>query len=268
MVEISTPRINQQRAIGLLPAAGHATRLGPLPCSKEIYPIRPDTIAHDYNSRPKAVGHYLLEKMRYAGISEALIVIREGKWDVLEYFKDGALVGMRLGYLLTAVPWGVPYTLDQAYPFVCDANVAMGFPDIVFSGSDAFERIITHQAKSRADVVLGLFPADQPSTMDVVEVNAVGRVISVLSKPMQTILTQTWGIAVWAPSFTKFLHDYLCGRPTPEKQQPELSIGNVIQAGIIEGGIVVEGISVSNEPFLDIGIPENLERILNRQTDF
>jgi glucose-1-phosphate thymidylyltransferase len=256
-----------RRVVGLVPAAGYARRLGSLPCSKEIYPIGADTVAHGKRGRPKAVGHYLLEKMRYAGIGEALIVVRDGKWDILEYFKDGALVGMRLGYLLATVPWGVPYTLDQAYPFVCDTNVALGFPDIVFSSNDAFERVITHQAKSRADVALGLFPADRPSTMDVVELDPVGRVISILSKPMQTTLTQTWGLAVWAPSFTQFLHDYLFRRPTPEKQQPELSIGNVIQAGIVEGGIVVEGISVSTEPFLDIGIPENLERILNRQTD-
>lgn len=249
--------------VGLVPAAGYARRLGPLPYSKEIYPIPPGPIAHNHKSQPKAVGQYLLEKMRYAGVGEALIVVREGKWDILEYFKDGALVGMRLGYLLAAVPWGVPYTLDQAYPFVRNTNVALGFPDIVFSGNDAFKRVIARQANTRADVVLGLFPADQPSTMDVVELDAVGRVIRILSKPMHTTLTQTWGIAVWTPPFTEFLHDYLFGRPTPEKHQPELSIGNVIQAGIVEGAIVVEGISVSNEPFLDIGIPENLERILN-----
>jgi hypothetical protein len=58
------------------------------------------------------------------------------------------------------------------------------------------------------------------------------------------------------------LHGYLSQRPTPDENQPELFIGNVIHAGITEGGLNVEGISVSNEPFLDIGIPENLERIL------
>ena len=253
---------NTRRIVGLIPAAGYARRLGSLPHSKEIYPIRLKADGVEGETQPKAVGRYLLEKMRSAGIREALIVIREGKWDILEHFKDGTIVDMRLGYLLATVPWGAPYTLDQAYPFVRDRIVALGFPDIVFSGNDAFQRIIAHQTRSRADVVLGLFPADRPSTMDVVEVSGVGRVSGILSKPAQTTLTRTWGIAVWNPSFTSFLHSYLSQRPTPDENQSELFIGNVIHAGITEGGLNVEGISVSNEPFLDIGIPENLERIL------
>jgi len=158
------------------------------------------------------------------------------------------------------VPWGVPYTLDQAYPFVHDALVALGFPDILFTGDDAYKHIIARQAQTRADVVLGLFPADRPSIMDVVDIDHNGRVNRVLSKPAQTTLTQTWGIAVWAPSFTTFLHHYLMHLPVPIKDQAELSIGEVIQAGITEG-LTVEGVFVSNEPFLDIGIPENLARV-------
>jgi len=247
-----------RRVIGLVPAAGYARRLGSLPCSKEVYPIQLDAASGE-RGETKAVGHYLLEKMRCAGIREALIIIRNGKWDVPEHFKDGAMVDIRLAYLLATVPWGVPYTLDQAYPFVRDALVALGFPDILFTGDDAYKHIIARQAQTRADVVLGLFPTDRPSIMDVVDVDHDGRIDRILSKPAQTTLTQTWGIAVWAPSFTAFLHDYLTRLPIPTKDQAELSIGEAIQVGI-EEGLSVEGVFVSNEPFLDIGIPENFAR--------
>jgi glucose-1-phosphate thymidylyltransferase len=261
MVEKPTPRINQQRVIGLLPAAGHATRLGPLPCSKEIYPIGSHTVAGAKEARPKVAGHYLLEKMQRAGITEAFIIIREGKWDILAQFKDGAMLDMHLGYLVVTVPWGAPYTLDQAYPFVRNDLVALGFPDILFSADDAYDRILAHHARARADVVLGLFPADRPSTMDVVDLADGGLIMKIIPKPVKTTLKHTWGIAVWAPPFTEFLHDYLARRPVPTETQSELFVGNVIQAGI-ESGLNVEGIHVSDKPFIDIGIRENLARAL------
>lgn len=251
----------RQRIVGLLPAAGFAKRLGSLPCSKEIHPIPVRT--EGKTKRSKAVGQFLLEKMRRAGIEEAFIVIREGKWDIPAYFRDGALVNMHIGYLITTVLWGAPYTLDQAYPFVRDHLVALGFPDILFFSDDAYERLIAHQTRTRADVVLGLFPADRPATMDVVEVGANERIKEIRSKPARTTLTRTWGIALWTPSFTAFLHEYLARRPAPAGTETELSIGEVVQAGISEG-LKVEGIPVSDEPFVDIGLPGNLARVLNQ----
>lgn len=231
-----------------------------MPCSKEIYPV--PIRAEGGDTRSKAVGQFVLEKMRRAGIENAFIVVREGKWDIPAHFRDGAPVNMRIAYLITTVPWGAPYTLDQAYPFVRDHLVALGFPDILFSSDDAYERLIAHRARTRADVVLGLFPADRPATMDVVDVGADSRITEVRSKPAQTTLTRTWGIALWAPSFTDFLHRYLARLPVPTGTEAELSIGNVVQAGVAEG-LKVEGIPVSDEPFVDIGLPENLARILN-----
>ena len=87
----------------------------------------------DLGSRPKVVCHYLLEKMRLAGITKAYIVLKEGKWDIPSYFRDGSLVDMQLAYLLLGLPFGTPYTIDQAYSFVRHSTVAFGFPDIVLA---------------------------------------------------------------------------------------------------------------------------------------
>lgn len=185
------------KIIGLIPTAGRATRLGPLPCSKEIYPIgfRPG----GQGLKPKAAGHYLLEKMRRAGIEQAYIVLRAGKWDIPAYFRDGAEAGMRLGYVVVDETDGVPYTLDHAYPFVQDAVVALGFPDILFSADDAFVRLRERQERTGADIVLGLFPGDQPHKTDMVELDARGTVRRILIKPGRTDLKYTWGIALWTP---------------------------------------------------------------------
>ena len=254
--------IEHPRIVGLIPAAGYATRLGPLPCSKEIYPIGSLPDPDGGAPRPRVVSHYLLEKMRRAGIENAYIVLREGKWDIPAHFKDGALVDMRLGYLLVTVPYGAPWTLDAAYPFVRQSLVALGFPDILFSTDDAYARLIEHQQRSAADVVLGLFPADQPQATDMVAVDHDGRVTQIVPKPVHTTLTLTWGIALWTPVFTDFMHNYLAQRPVPTKTAKELFVGDVLQAGI-DDGLRVEGVHVSDLPYLDIGSPDNLARALS-----
>ncbi|RMD74724.1 MAG: nucleotidyl transferase, partial [Chloroflexi bacterium] len=66
--------------IGLIPAGGMATRLGPLPCSKELLPVggwaEPDGL------RPRPIITYLLAQWQRAGITRAFIVVKPGKWDI------------------------------------------------------------------------------------------------------------------------------------------------------------------------------------------
>jgi glucose-1-phosphate thymidylyltransferase len=139
--------------------------------------------------------------------------------------------------------------------------VALGFPDILFAADDAFSRAIDHQARSGADVVLGLFPADRPQAVDVVALDASARVTRIVPKPRQTELAHTWGLAVWTPAFTEFLHESLGRRPVPVGGVGELFVGDVIQDSI-RSGMKVEGIHVSDAPYLDIGTPETLARVL------
>ncbi len=257
--------VPEREVIGLIPAGGQATRIAPLPASKELYPIGFRTVEGDRGLRPKVVCHYLLEKMRLAGIHKAYFVLRPGKWDIPAYFRDGAMLDMHLSYLMMGLPFGVPYTLDQAYPFVQDALIALGFPDILFQPDDAFTQLFVRQATSQADVVLGLFPTDQPHKAGMVDFDAQGRVQLVIEKPAQTHLQYMWGIAIWTPAFTHFLHQYLTTiQATQDAENPlpqlrELPIGDVIQAAITRG-LRVEAEVFATGTYLDIGTPEDLVR--------
>jgi glucose-1-phosphate thymidylyltransferase len=62
---------------------------------------------------------------------------------------------MHLAYLMLGVPFGVPFTLDQAYPFVRHATVAFGFPDILFEPEDGFVRLLARRFETRS-AILGL----------------------------------------------------------------------------------------------------------------
>ncbi len=252
--------------IGLIPAGGNATRISPLPLSKELYPVgfRGDEDInnqnnHQNNLRPKVVSHYLLEKMRKAGIDKAYFILRPGKWDIPAYFGDGAILSMNLGYLIMGLPYGVPFTLDSAYPFVKDAVVALGFPDILFEPKDAYIKILKRLEASNADVVLGLFPTDKPQKAGMVDFDDRGKVRSIIEKPPHSDLRFMWAIAVWKPEFTEFLHEYLITikENINLAKLPEIPIGNVIQAAISKG-LQVDAEAFADGSYLDIGTPDDL----------
>jgi glucose-1-phosphate thymidylyltransferase len=260
----------KQEIVGLLPAAGQATRIAPLPCSKELYPIGFRHVEGERSPRPKVACHYLLEKMRLAGITKAYVVLRKGKWDIPAYLGDGTMLDMHLAYLMMRLPFGAPYTLDQACPFVQNAVVAFGFPDILFQPDDAFVRLLSHQAITNADVVLGLFPTDQSQRMDMVELDDDGRVRQIVIKPSQTNLRYTWIIAVWTPIFTRFMHRYLAASQDPDQQggtvatapeQREWFVGDVVQAAI-HNDVRVEAMLFPDGTCLDIGTPDNLAKVV------
>jgi len=248
---------SEQEVIGLIPAAGQATRLAPLPCSKELYPVGFGSEHSGSGIYPRVVCQYLLEKMQLAGISKAYVILREGKWDIPAYFGDGLTLGLPLAYLMMGLPFGAPYTLDQAYPFVRGAIVALGFPDILFEPEDAFVQLLAYQTANETDVVLGLFPCDQPQKADMVVVAEDGRIERIVIKAQQSDLRYSWGIAVWTPVFTNFMHQYLAESKEKAIYQPELFVGDVLNKAIQEG-IRVEGVFISDKPFLDIGTGDDL----------
>ena len=86
--------MSDHEVIGLIPCGGHATRISPLPCSKELFPVGLHKLP-DGSERVKVASHALLEKMRIGGVRTAFSILRKGKWDIPEYYGDGSAVGMR-----------------------------------------------------------------------------------------------------------------------------------------------------------------------------
>jgi len=263
---LSKKKKPRRRIIGLVPAAGKAARLAPLPCSKELFPIGFRPVGQNRSLRPKVVCHYLLEKLRTAGIKETYLILRKGKWDIPAYFGDGKMLNMHLAYLMMDLPFGVPYTLDQAYPFVQDAMVAFGFPDIMFDQDDAFVQLLNRQAESDADIVLGLFPTDHPQKWDMVDFDEDGGIRRIVIKAPRVRLRYAWIIAVWTPIFTGFLHQYIADRKHMMEDESsqnriaderELCIGDVIQAAI-HNEVQIDSVRFPDSGCLDIGTPEDM----------
>lgn len=249
--------------VGLLPAGGRATRLGPLPCSKEIFPIGFKPSEPDGKMRSTVAATGLLESMHLAGAKSAYFILRRGKWDIPAYFGHGGRLKMHLAYLIMDQPHGAPYTLDQAYPFIENATILFGFPDILFHPKDAFVRLLERQAETKANIVLGVFKADTPSKMDMLVLDDKGRVMDIVIKPTETKLTHTWIIAVWTAQFSRYLHNYVLedGRRRSEHRlngkTSEIYVGDVIRTAIKDGQ-TVETVFFNPGAYLDVGTPKDM----------
>ena len=261
----SPPDRPSRPVVGLIPAAGRATRMAPLPCSKELFPVGVHLGPDALRGRPKVVSQYLLDKMVAGGATRVFVVIRPGKFDIAEYYGDGARLGLSIAYLMMGEPWGPPFSVAQAVPFIGDATVLFGFPDILVHPDDAFVRVRTRLESGGADLVLGLFRARRDVPMDVVETEASGRVLRLVTKeqaPARGDADLGYLLAAWGPAFTRFLGaetarlaaEARAGRHGPS---PEWPMGAVIDAAIA-AGLHVDSLMIDDARFLDIGTPAGL----------
>ncbi len=247
---------------GIIPAAGLGSRLGQMPCSKELYPLGFKT-----DGSPKVASEYLLELMQQGGAEQIYFILRSGKWDIPAYYGDGENYKMPFAYLLMNRPYGTPFSVDQAYSFVKSKTIVFGFPDILIEPENVFAQLLNRQQETEAVVVLGLFKVAHPHKWDMVETDTNGQVKVILPKPDNSTLTQAWCLAVWSPEFTEFIHEYL--QDVEPKfiagELKELPMGAVIQAAI-DNGMIVQSVYFREGTCLDIGTPEDLKKAIKRLT--
>ncbi|MFZ0134696.1 MAG: hypothetical protein WAK95_19325, partial [Desulfobacterales bacterium] len=175
---------------------------------------------------------------------------------------------MPLAFVGIEASRGAPFTVDRAYPFIKDDLVLFGFPDILSTPGDCFRQMIAARQASGADIVLGLYPADRPQKMDMVELDAGGRIRKIHIKPHETELEYTWISAVWTPRFTAFMHAWLPevkAAETDGQQRvrrfsgTEVFMGDVIQAAV-DNHLAVDTIIFPAGRYIDIGTPGDLEK--------
>jgi dTDP-glucose pyrophosphorylase len=166
------------RIVGVIPAAGYATRLQPLDVSKEVYPV---------GGRPLI--DYVVDRMRAVRCDELRVVTRPDKRDVIEHAEE----------LGAHVIEGRPETLAQSIALGLDglehdAIALIGLPDTIWGPEDGFAQLV-EALDDEIDVVLGLFSSTEPERSDVVSLDAEGRVTAVDVKPERPASNLIWGCA-------------------------------------------------------------------------
>ena len=164
--------------VGLVPAAGHATRLaGLVSGSKEIQPVR---------GRP--VMTYLMDRMRAGGASRIVITTRPDKADVVHLATmHGAEVVL-----------GEPPTLGASLRLAADSCAydelaLLGFPDSVWTPTDGFRTLV--ELASSEPIVLGCFESGAPSTGEAVVADDAGRLLDLERRATAPSSPWIWAVA-------------------------------------------------------------------------
>jgi glucose-1-phosphate thymidylyltransferase len=261
--------LKKLEVIGLIPAAGQASRLAPLPMSKELYPLGFRAIA-DGSLRPKVVSHYLLDNLRRGGIRKVYFLLRPGKWDIPAYYGSGDRFALDLGYLVVNRLDGIQHSINQAYPFVREAIVAVGYPDMLLQPETTYESLLRRLYDGRADVVIGAVPFSNPTKGGMVTFDGQdnNRVSHIVDKPSQSDAKYSWCSAVWKPTFSDFLHRHLAelDQQSPEIAAQEKPLGDMIQLAS-NHGLRVEVELFEQGHFLDVGTPEDLAKAILERTN-
>jgi len=247
--------------VGLIPCAGNATRLGVLPFSKELYPIGLGKFQGVQNV--KIVSSYLIDHMKDAGVKDFHLIIKDGKWDIPSYFSNLKQLKINLCYHIANLDYGVPFSLNMAYPFIKDKIVCLGFPDILFKPKKVYNRLLTKlSSDSSISIVLGVMPIDRPEEWDMVEYDSKNRIKRIVIKSTtEKSLKYGWFCAVWNSKFSDYLNSYtsdlLKKKSSENLKNSEIYIGDVIRAAI-KNDYNVESVIFEEGTCLDIGTPENL----------
>jgi glucose-1-phosphate thymidylyltransferase len=214
--------------IGVIPAAGYATRLQPLRCSKEVLPVR-----------GVPVMDYIIQRMRRAPCDELRVVTRSEKTDVIKTaITNGA-----------AVVEGQPASLAES--LLCgiegaDAGdtVLIGFPDSIWEPVDGYRAVLRTLADGWS-VALGLFRGDDLRRYEPVVADDNGRVERIEFKPARPSSDWLWGCAAASVAILRGIQGY---------DEPGLFFDSLARAGLV-------GATWLSEAYLDIGTAEALREV-------
>jgi dTDP-glucose pyrophosphorylase len=255
----------ERSVVALVPAAGQGNRVAPLPCSKEIFPIGFRQDAASSELRFKAVSHYLLEKFRNAGSSNAFLILGKGKWDIpaMRDRRHEPRLHRRRSHFRS------PDTLDHAYEFVRDQTIAFGFPDMLFGPDDVFDQLLRHLGRTGQKSPSAWYLAHDARLMDMVDLDRDGTIHAIVLKPERTNLRYAWICAAWTTKFTEYLHAFVAklreagnrGRNSYARFDPQgdLPVGMVFKAAL-DDGFRISGVPFAGERYIDIGTPADLVR--------
>ena len=239
--------------VGVIPAAGLASRLGPLGYPKELLPITyvPGEGGH---LRPLPVIEASFRQLREAGVSRSLVITSDRKPELMQYLGNGGGIGLDLAFLQQARAEGLAAAVALALPWTQGANACLLLPDTIVRPEHALRDARALFESARADLVLGVLPTDKPEELGPVRFDGQMRVIEVQDKPAETELANSWALAVWGPAFAELLGGAV-------KRNPAQTLGAVFQQAV-DAGLDVRAVWFEGGAFYDVGTPKGLAEAL------
>lgn len=253
------------KLVGVIPAAGKATRLFPYPHPKELLPIGAQQIEVDgqLEERPKVVSQYLIENMMGGGIRQFFIVLGTGKCDIMTYYGSGMSRDIDIAYLYQEQLQGMPFAIDLIYPWLHgDETIMMGMPDTIIKPPTAVDRLLEAHRMWDADLTLGLFRTRTPAKFGMIGTDEDFNVTEHVDKPTKTSLNWLWGLACWDMRFMELMHEAI---PELQRDPGELVLGSFFDLAL-DRGLRVKALPFENGRYTDVGTYDDLKHALELYT--
>lgn len=170
---------------GIIPAAGHGSRIQPLAFSKELLPV--GSCQDGERERPMAVSEHLVQRMLNGGVTKLCFVISPGKSDILEYF-GGSIGRADICYVVQERASGLCDALFRPLRFIADGErVCVGLPDTIWYPADGF------CALPDEGLSFLVFPVREPRLFDAVQFDESGAVRAIEVKAPAPRSPWVWG---------------------------------------------------------------------------
>jgi dTDP-glucose pyrophosphorylase len=214
--------------VGVIPAAGYATRLQPLECSKEVYPIR---------GRPMM--DYLVERMQRAACNELRVVTRPEKTDVIaNATRHGAKV-------IEARPASLAQSLLHGIDGLSSQDIVLvGFPDSLWEPVDGYRGVI-QLLDQGWKVALGLFRAEEMRRYEPVLMGENARVHRIEFKPAKPSSNWLWGCAAASSGVLRGMRHY---------GEPGVFFDSLARSGVV-------GATRLSTEYVDMGTRDALRQV-------
>lgn len=255
---------NAREYVGVVPAAGIASRLSPSRYLKELLPVAYLVDDQTSTARPVPVISLSLRALSQAGVEKCVVTISERKPELMRYLGDGSDFQLRLAYVQQSTPSGLAMAVSLATGWIRDSYCCMLLPDTIVHPCKAMSNLRQVMDREDLDLVLGVFATELPEQLGPVRFDVEGRVWEVLDKPASTDLHNTWAMAVWSPAFTALLHQTVA-----EAAGANRALGEIFNMAV-QQGMNVKAVWFPHGSFVDIGTVKGLSQMveLSKTWDF
>ncbi|WP_345709980.1 sugar phosphate nucleotidyltransferase [Kitasatospora paranensis] len=196
---------------------------------------------------------FALGALAAAGVRESVVVVSPEKERLLRArLGCGNEFGMAVHYAVQERPLGLPDAVRAAAAALAGRDVVLVLPDTVFAPVDVVGRLLVRAGTARADVVLGLFPTDDPTRLAPVTVDREANVLAVRDKPVSSAVRNTWGVVWWRAAFTR-----LCAEHAEAARGGEPTLSDVLNAAV-RSGLRVKAELFDDAVYRDAGTPDGL----------